>query len=584
MIVGMAALRDFSGATRLIWLPTGVTVAILHLTPRHRWPEMVLALLAGHFTGRGINGGDWIQAAGLALANTAGALLAAFIGTGVLQRRNPSGSRFVPLAGLIAAAGMGALACTAFAALVGDPYGQFSHVTWFLSNALGILVVVPLFLILHGPGAVTSERLRGAFLYRGLPWAALAMFVTGVLVLSLLPAALLFLLVVPLTIAVIRCGPVAASVGVLAYGAAHRVTAFGSGTAPALADLLPNVAVLIMQLALLLMLLTALPLSALLRTRDVLQAQLSRQNVELSESLKLLTLAEQLTGIGRWRMDLVTGHQYWSPTMLEMHGQDPRQEPSAEAMVAVLTDGGEAFRARMRENRETREPYSIDYTIRGTDGAERTMRIAISNEFDEQGRRVAVFGAVMDITMQVQRERALNAARQHALDLAAEAHKLALTDPLTHLPNRRAIFDQLHRLAQTGLAQGQPLTVVMFDIDHFKRVNDTYGHQTGDLVLRRIADLARGQIRRADLVGRIGGEEFVWLLPGVHADRARELAERLRELIERESAQGGLPRVTISVGLALLRLGDTPEQLVARADRALYRAKESGRNCVRRAA
>jgi diguanylate cyclase (GGDEF)-like protein/PAS domain S-box-containing protein len=316
----------------------------------------------------------------------------------------------------------------------------------------------------------------------------------------------------------------------------------------------------------------------------VLQAQLSRQNVELSESLKLLTLAEQLTGIGRWRMDLVTGHQYWSPTMLEMHGQDPRQEPRAEAMVAVLTDGGEAFRACMRENRETREPYSIDYTIRGTDGAERTMRIAISNEFDEQGRRVAVFGAVMDITMQVQRERALNAARQHALDLAAEAHKLALTDPLTHLPNRRAIFDQLHRLAQTGLAQGQPLTVVMFDIDHFKRVNDTYGHQTGDLVLRRLADLARGQIRRADLVGRIGGEEFVWLLPGVHADRARELAERLRELIERESAQGGLPRVTISVGLALLRLGDTPEQLVARADRALYRAKESGRNCVRRAA
>jgi len=190
----------------------------------------------------------------------------------------------------------------------------------------------------------------------------------------------------------------------------------------------------------------------------------------------------------------------------------------------------------------------------------------------------------MNITIQVCRERALQAARQHALDLAAHAQKLALTDQLTGLGNRRAVFEELGRLARSSPQQGEPLTVVMFDIDHFKHVNDTYGHQTGDAVLQRIAELTRRQVREGDLVGRIGGEEFVWLLPKVSIGQARDLAERLRALIERESAAGGLPSVTVSLGLALLRMGDTPEQLIARADEALYRAKESGRNCVQRAA
>jgi len=103
-------------------------------------------------------------------------------------------------------------------------------------------------------------------------------------------------------------------------------------------------------------------------------------------------------------------------------------------------------------------------------------------------------------------------------------------------------------------------------------------------VLERVAKLARAQVRSDDLVGRIGGEEFVCILPGLDAHAARALAERLCRAIAEGSEQGGLPRITVSVGLALARPGDTPESLLARADAALYEAKDGGRNQVRRAA
>jgi diguanylate cyclase (GGDEF)-like protein len=130
----------------------------------------------------------------------------------------------------------------------------------------------------------------------------------------------------------------------------------------------------------------------------------------------------------------------------------------------------------------------------------------------------------------------------------------------------------------------EPLAVLMFDIDHFKRINDSFGHQTGDEVLCKVAAIARAQIRAEDLVGRIGGEEFVCILSGVGGREARSLAERLCRAIAQGTERAECPTATISIGLALLRAGDTVETLMRRADAALYEAKENGRNQVRRAA
>jgi len=128
---------------------------------------------------------------------------------------------------------------------------------------------------------------------------------------------------------------------------------------------------------------------------------------------------------------------------------------------------------------------------------------------------------------------------------------------------------------------GHPMSVAMFDIDHFKRINDTYGHHTGDEVLKRVAAGAAAELRSGDTIGRFGGEEFVIVLPDAAADAASKVAERVRHAIGTDS---GTPGVTVSIGVAEMAPGETCDALLRRADDALYGAKNEGRNRMRLAA
>jgi diguanylate cyclase (GGDEF)-like protein len=168
------------------------------------------------------------------------------------------------------------------------------------------------------------------------------------------------------------------------------------------------------------------------------------------------------------------------------------------------------------------------------------------------------------------------------------ARKLATIDPLTGVYNRRTFLELAEReLARCGRA-GSDLSVIMIDLDNFKRVNDSFGHLTGDEALRRFVVMAQGCLRRADLVVRYGGEEFCVLLPEVKLDEAVVLAERIRDVVAKspmviESPIGSaIVPITISVGVAALRHADGSniDQLLGRADAALYEAKNQGRNRV----
>jgi len=155
------------------------------------------------------------------------------------------------------------------------------------------------------------------------------------------------------------------------------------------------------------------------------------------------------------------------------------------------------------------------------------------------------------------------------------------TDPLTKLSNRRGFASRAERVIKACEAGGAPATVLMFDIDHFKRVNDTYGHDGGDVVLRVLGEVLRSGLRKLDLIGRLGGEEFVVLLPGVHLDAAAKTAETLRAAVDAlmiEVSPGVMGQVTVSIGVALLQ-SDLTDALT-RADRGLYLAKEGGRDGV----
>ncbi len=180
----------------------------------------------------------------------------------------------------------------------------------------------------------------------------------------------------------------------------------------------------------------------------------------------------------------------------------------------------------------------------------------------------------------------LGELEQEAKDLRQRlqvAYQQALYDPVTGLPNRKAVDEHLAQEFSRWQRFHQPLSLLVWDIDHFKRINDRFGHQAGDKALRIVGQVLRKAVRAVDFVGRYGGEEFVMLLPGTDLEDALKVAEKLREAVKRcgFNSRGKPVPVTISCGLTCARLGDTQTSLFERADRALYQAKQAGRDrCI----
>jgi diguanylate cyclase (GGDEF)-like protein len=164
-----------------------------------------------------------------------------------------------------------------------------------------------------------------------------------------------------------------------------------------------------------------------------------------------------------------------------------------------------------------------------------------------------------------------------------EVERLAITDSLTGLYNHRHFFELAGREFQRARRYQLPLSVIMLDIDDFKRVNDTYGHAIGDQVLQGVAECCRKELRGVDVIGRYGGDEFVAMLPETGLPAACQVAERLRKSIAERALDTKAGRVTVTVSLGVAVLDDkhlTPEILLDRADKALYVAKQNGRNRV----
>ncbi len=161
----------------------------------------------------------------------------------------------------------------------------------------------------------------------------------------------------------------------------------------------------------------------------------------------------------------------------------------------------------------------------------------------------------------------------------AELQRLSTTDPLTGAYNRRIFMDLLTREMQRAGRYGELFSLLMFDIDHFKMVNDQYGHDAGDRVLQEVVRLGMETIRQADTLARWGGEEFMVLLPRTDGDKAHAMGERLRKHVADHTFTDGC-HLTISIGVTSFSRNDTVDSLLKRVDEALYRAKKSGRNMV----
>lgn len=155
----------------------------------------------------------------------------------------------------------------------------------------------------------------------------------------------------------------------------------------------------------------------------------------------------------------------------------------------------------------------------------------------------------------------------------------AVHDPLTGAYNRRYFSEYIQHEISRGKRKNKVFCLIMLDIDFFKKVNDTYGHAKGDYVLKEVVTVVQRNIRNYDVLARIGGEEFVILLPDTSRDSAWHLAERVRKDIERYPLDG-MPSITISLGLVELKEDDDRKSILERVDKAMYKAKESGRNRI----
>ncbi|MGB2570879.1 putative bifunctional diguanylate cyclase/phosphodiesterase [Micromonospora citrea] len=278
---------------------------------------------------------------------------------------------------------------------------------------------------------------------------------------------------------------------------------------------------------------------------------------------------EQLAKVGTWEWDVLTGAVIWSDVLLQMFGLPPGTDLDYESYRQMLYPDDVAMIEGTLET-ALRTGGSFSYTHRMYLADRVTLRVfeCYGEVFtDPTGAPVRVLGTAHDIT-----------AMQRAQD---ELTRLAERDPLTDLPNRRALLARLDDLLAEP--RERPGALLLIDIDNFKDINDVHGHAVGDDVLRVLARLLLRELPPGTVLGRLGGDEFAVVLPGAYAEDALATAETLCNATVRTPvplAGTGL-RVTLSIGAASLEPGDTRDTMLAHADLALYEAKNAGRNRAR---
>lgn len=566
------SLHATKGADNIaaIWPPSGYFLALLLLMPARMRIGAFVGMVAASLSANMLGGAPPLTAAAFTLANACEPVVALW----VLRRREPAMISFmVPRAvGSFCIAAMAASIVSAAIATLLAGTGVDFFLSWMSTVALGMLIVTPPIIMLSR--MIASNAMRNATIAMKVEATAI---LTGAALLTVasfsqshFPAT--FLPCVAVILASYRLGPFGAAAGMLIVAViAALLTGQGLGPIAAI-DGPQKVKIFFLQFYLVTMLSIALPLAALI----VVRKRLAKR---LEESNRWLLQAEAVALVGHWRVDLVRRTIQWSDQSYRIHGLEPGAGMTVEGSLACyLEDDRVRVRHVLKQSIASGAPFEFQGRIQRADGDVRHAKSHGSIEMDRNGVAVGIFGTIQDVTETVENARILEAAR-------SAAERVANTDMLTGLPNRRQTLAFLEKAFAAARDDDAPLAVAIFDIDHFKRINDSHGHAVGDNVIRRVAQRAKAPLRDTDLVGRFGGEEFVCILRGDSALSPEMVAERVRKTIEAEDGvAGNLPRVTVSIGLAVYAAEASVEELLHRADKALYVAKSDGRNRLRMAA
>ena len=280
----------------------------------------------------------------------------------------------------------------------------------------------------------------------------------------------------------------------------------------------------------------------------------------------------ELTNDVIWEWDIINGTLTWYGDIDTQLGYEKNEFPrTIDAWNTILhSDDRDRVLEHLTEHLEKHVPWQEEYRVVRKDGKVRYWHDRGQAGWDKEGAAFLMTGSILDITESKQKENKLNHMASH--------------DPLTGLYNRNMLEQRLADEIERALRYKHFLSVFMLDIDHFKPINDTYGHLVGDSILNNFANILESSIRHTDYTARYGGDEFVVILPETSLTKAEELAERLRKQITEYSfpiEHNKEIKITASIGIASFpEHAKTEQELLNAADSAMYHAKQAGRNQV----
>lgn len=310
-----------------------------------------------------------------------------------------------------------------------------------------------------------------------------------------------------------------------------------------------------------------------------------RQGVQDFELVPALETVAQLieTALGFEQQDFETFLKDVTERLAELQEWLSRSNALEGEFRQATAEFDEKMRDHFAQLRNTLSQNDVEYPVLKTAVSQQLDAVFSTLDLFRQQQKSREQSFEENIAQLTERLQKMESELQVAQVQVQQHRQKAMTDTLTQLPNREAYNTRLNQEFERFKRYGNPLSVVVCDVDFFKRINDGYGHQAGDRVLQIIAKQVKKGVRDTDLVARYGGEEFVVLLPESKKDAALAAAEKIRKLVEAcpFHFRGERVQITISCGISEFKNGDDPVQVFERADKALYRAKEEGRNrCI----
>ena len=549
-----------------VWPSSGIFVAsLLHLSGKGRTAVTVsvgiASLVANYITGVSL-----LACFGYTVANLVEGWLVFYL-MGGEKSRGKLLARPLNLIRFAASATVVSVFSAGVAGILSANFDLEFLISWATTVGLGMLIVAPFILFL-----VQSDDSRRRLLSMRTVWALMLVAVASLAAFGQAEVPLLFLPVLAISIATAALGLSGAALSLLVVAVIGSIlTVYDLGPVSGFFEL-QGQKVLFLQVYFLGLLVSALPVALMLTQRQ-------NDLVNLSRSNRFLTAAEKAAKVGHWRYAPAEGPVYLSPEARRMVGQDTEAHTVAD--IAELFQDSDRKRVShiLLQALATGVPFVFEARIAGPYGEIFDTECRGEVEWSEDPDKISIFGTMMDITDRANTMRELADARAHAERKAEEHRALAETDHLTGIANRRKILADLERTVLDARGTGEKIALAIVDVDHFKSVNDRFGHEAGDHTLQQIAQILSDRFDEIGEVGRLGGEEFLVVSRGAGASELDQRCTALRDFLSTYAwPVEGLSEVTLSIGIAELADGASDTTLLNAADKALYFAKRGGRN------